>query len=116
MRLGEYIARLQKITGLRDSEILSLSPRQTQIKLFEFAELELEDMVREYIKNGGKTDNLSGDLLRKYNELNGINVGEINSEIIGLDDFDRAYLNALKKNPKITLKELTGNESDGFTI
>jgi hypothetical protein len=75
---------------------LSLSPRQTQIKLFELNELELEERVIRYIENGIKPEDFEGEILRKYDEMRGI-TAEIENKELELDDFDRKFIENLKK-------------------
>lgn len=75
---------------------MSLSPRQTQIKLFELNELELEERVIRYIENGIKPEDFEGEILRKYDEMRGI-TAEIENKELELDDFDRKFIENLKK-------------------
>ena len=89
---------------MSDSLILNLSPRQTQIKLFEIAELELEDMAKEFLRNGGKEEELEAgsEIMRKIDEMRGI---ETAKEDLSFNEFDRKYIEALKKNPRLNIKE-----------
>jgi hypothetical protein len=99
---------LQEKTGLSDLEILSLSPRQTQIKLFEIQERELASAVNEYIKAGGKADRLDGELWRKYQEMQGVRTEDLSFENDqrGLTEMDKKYLAKLRENPNATIKDV----------
>lgn len=93
---------------MSDSEILYLSPRQTQIKLFEIREFELEDSVRDFIRNGGKPERLDGDLLRKYQEMQGlvVEVIDFDDDQRGLTKMDKKYLEKLKHDPNTKIEDV----------
>ncbi len=94
---------------MEDSLILDLSPRQTQIKLFEINEIELEERVIKYLENGIKPDVFEGEILRKYDEMRGINYEDFKDVKIELNDLDKRYVEALKKNPHLNLQEFLKN-------
>jgi hypothetical protein len=81
-----------------------MTPRQTQIKLFEIAELELEDMTKEFLRNDGKEEELEAgsEIMRKIDELRGL---ETTKEDLNFNEFDRKYIAALKKDPHLNIKE-----------
>ena len=96
---------------MSDSYILALSPRQTQIKLYELDELILQERVEKFIENGGDVNELpaNSELARKYDEMRGIEWEDMNVKKVVLDDMDRRYIEALKKNPHFNMKEFLKN-------
>lgn len=69
-----------------------MSPRQIQIKQFELEQIILLDNLKDFIRNGGKMEDLMADdpLYVKWCEIKGIvledNDGAIDSDILGLND------------------------------
>jgi hypothetical protein len=82
---------------MSEKDILALSPRQTQIKLFELYELELETDVKYYLQHGIKPEDMEGEIKRKYDELNGVEHVEIDAKELALTEDDKKFIEALKK-------------------
>ena len=91
-RPGELQIYLNKYLGFSDLTVLSMTPRQIQIKQFELEQLLLLDNVKEFIKNNGKIEDLMADnpLYIKWCELKGINLedndGVVNTDVLGLSE------------------------------
>ena len=63
-------------------------------------------MAKEFLRNGGKEEELDAgsDLLRKIDEMRGLNVEEMREDL-SFSEFDKKYIDELKKNPHMNVKE-----------
>ena len=77
--------------------------------MYELNEIELEEKVIKYLETGIKPDAFEGEILRKYDEMRGINYDDFKDEKIELNDLDKRYVEALNKNPHLNLQEFLKN-------
>jgi hypothetical protein len=87
---------------MSDRDILAISPRMTQIKLYELAELELEEKVVKYIERGVKPEEFEGEILRKYDEMRGLNVGEFTKEDLTWTAKEKEFIRTHKTDPRLS--------------
>lgn len=64
-------------------------------------------MVREFIGNGGKVEDLEAgsDLLRKHDEMSGLNQQEFDAEDLKFTEKEQQVIEKIKKNPTVDIDE-----------
>jgi hypothetical protein len=69
------------------------------------------------LKAGVPSDKLEGEVLRKYDELQGKywDEDENGDGKIEFDEIDKRYIEALKKNPSLTIEEFI-NDRRGLKV